>query len=69
MREKIKTLIEEDGDSKIADLHFWDIAPGRAAAIVSVVTHDALSVDTYKSRLKKLDLAHVTVEVNNCERT
>jgi cation diffusion facilitator family transporter len=69
MRDKIKALIEDDGDSKIADLHFWDIAPGRAAAIVSVVTHDAVSVDTYKSRLKKLNLAHVTVEVNNCERS
>jgi cation diffusion facilitator family transporter len=68
MREKIKKLIEEDGDSKVADLHFWDIAPGRAAAIVSVVTHDALSVDTYKARLQKLHLAHVTVEVNQCER-
>jgi cation diffusion facilitator family transporter len=68
MREKIKKLIEEDGDSKVADLHFWDIAPGRAAAIVSVVTHDALSVDTYKARLQKLYLAHVTVEVNQCER-
>jgi cation diffusion facilitator family transporter len=68
MREKIKSLIEDDGDSKIADLHFWDIAPGRAAAIVSVVTHHAVSVDSYKARLKKLDLAHVTVEVNICER-
>lgn len=68
MREKIKSLIEEDGDSKIADLHFWDIAPGRAAAIVSVVAHNAVSVDDYKSRLKKLDLAHVTIEVNICER-
>ena len=68
MREKIKTMIESDGDSKIADLHFWDIAPGRAAAIVSVVTHDAVTVDAYKTRLKDLDLAHVTVEVNNCER-
>ncbi len=68
MREKIKTMIEGDGGSKIADLHFWDIAPGRAAAIVSVDTHDAVTVDAYKARLKNLDLAHVTVEVNNCER-
>ncbi len=68
VREKIRALIEGDGDSKIADLHFWDVAPGRAAAIVSVVTHDAVTVDVYKARLKELDLAHVTVEVNNCER-
>ena len=68
MREEIKALIEGDGDSKIADLHFWDIAPGRTAAIVSVVTHETTSVDAYKARLKKLDLAHVTIEVNTCER-
>lgn len=69
IREKIKTLIESDGDSKIADLHFWNIAPGRAASIISVITHNPVSVDVYKARLKGLDLAHVTVEVNMCERS
>jgi len=39
-REAIRSLIEADGDSRVADLHVWRVGPSHLAAILSVVTHD-----------------------------
>jgi len=36
--KSIRKLIESDGDSKIADLHLWQIAQNQYACIVSLVT-------------------------------
>jgi cation diffusion facilitator family transporter len=66
--QEIRTKIESDGDSQISDLHLWNIAPGRLAAIVSVVSHQQRQADEYKLRLQGLDLSHVTVELNHCVR-
>ena len=64
----IRNKIESDGDSQISDLHLWNVAPGRLAAIVSVVTHEQRQADEYKLRLRDLGLSHVTVELNHCVR-
>ncbi len=64
----IRSKIESDGDSQIADFHLWQVAPGRTAAIVSVISHQPRSADEYKGRLKGLDLAHITIETNICAR-
>lgn len=66
LRNDIKTAIEADGDSRVADLHLWTVAPGKSAAIVSIVSHRKTTVAAYKQRLKDLDVDHVTVEVNTC---
>lgn len=66
--QEIQRKIESDGDSQIADLHLWRVAPGRLAAIVSVVTHEQRQADEYKLRLSGLGLSHVTVELNYCAR-
>ena len=51
----------------MADLHLWTLAPGKRAAIVSVVAHEPLAPDTYKARLAHIpSLDHLTVEVNRC---
>ena len=68
MMQNIKSKIENDGDSQIADLHLWNVAPGRLAAIVSVITHEQRQADEYKLRLSGLGLSHVTVELNHCVR-
>jgi cation diffusion facilitator family transporter len=66
LMKEIAAKIESDGDSQVADLHLWNIAPGRIAAIVSVVTHQQRVTDDYKYRLKDMGLAHITVELNHC---
>ncbi len=64
----IKSKIESDGDSQIADLHLWQVAPGRNAAIISIVSHQQRQPDDYKLRLSGLGLAHITVELNKCQQ-
>ena len=66
--KEIKEKILSDGDSEIADLHLWHVAPGRLAAIVSIVTHEQRHVEEYKDRLVSLGLSHVTIELNHCTR-
>jgi cation diffusion facilitator family transporter len=66
--KEINDKIISDGDSQIADLHLWHVAPGRLAAIVSVVTHEQRPVEEYRGRLSSLGLSHLTIELNNCPR-
>ena len=66
-REEIRTVIEQDGDSRIADLHLWSIGPDLYSAIVSVVAHVPQSPDYYKQQIPPdLDIVHLTVEVHPC---
>jgi len=66
-RETIRSLIEADGDNRVADLHVWRVGPSHLAAIVSVITHEPQAPDHYKGLLaERADLVHVTVEVNGC---
>ncbi|MEI9961380.1 MAG: CDF family Co(II)/Ni(II) efflux transporter DmeF [Limisphaerales bacterium] len=38
--DEIRRAVESDGDSLVTDLHIWQVASGRFAAIVSIVAHD-----------------------------
>jgi cation diffusion facilitator family transporter len=65
---EIKHEIESDGDSIISDLHIWKVAQNKYACIVSLVTSRNCSIEDYKKRLAKVpELAHVTVEINECK--
>jgi cation diffusion facilitator family transporter len=64
---EIKQLIESDGDSRVSDLHIWQVAQNQYACIVSVVTSKNLSISDYKTRLDDVhELTHVTVEIYLC---
>lgn len=63
----IRKRIEIGGD-KVSDLHLWQVGPGHAAVIVSVVADEPQAPSVYKQRLDNIDgLSHVTVEVHPCE--
>ena len=63
----IRKRIEIGGD-KVSDLHLWQVGPGHAAVIVSVVSDAPQPPSAYKQRLDNIDgLSHVTVEVHPCE--
>ena len=65
---EIRTAIEADHDTVITDLHIWQVAVNKFAAIVSLVAHNPKSPDAYKDLLKQHEeLVHVTVEVHRCE--
>lgn len=64
----IKAGIESDGDSQLADLHVWSIGPSLYGVIASVVAHRPKTPEQYKDSMPSdLGLAHVTVEVHQCE--
>jgi Co/Zn/Cd efflux system component len=66
---EIREHVESDRDSKIADLHIWKVADDRCACILSVVSAKGRLPEYYKRKLKGIpELAHVTVEINRCER-
>lgn len=70
IRNRIRETIEEDKDSKVADMHLWSIGPNTYAVIVSVVAHEPTTPEAYKSRIpKNLGLAHISVEVHKCARS
>lgn len=63
----VRERIEIEGD-KVSDLHLWQVGPGHAAVIVSVVSDEPQAPAVYKQRLHDVrGLSHVTVEVHRCE--
>lgn len=64
----IRSALEADADTRVADLHVWQITDHKAAAIISLVTHYPRPVSHYRNLLAGLPaLAHVTIEINTCE--
>jgi cation diffusion facilitator family transporter len=57
----------EDGDSKITDLHIWQVGVNKFAAVISVVAHNPKTPEEYRQALKiHEELVHVNVEVQTC---
>ena len=66
--EEIRRAVESDGDSRICDLHVWQVGAGKFAAIVCIVAHDPKPVETYRELFREHEeLVHVTVEVQRCK--
>ena len=66
LAETIRKRLEVD-DVKVADLHLWEIAPGRRSCIVSLVTDAPKDTAVYRSLLDDLHgLSHLTLEVQRC---
>jgi cation diffusion facilitator family transporter len=67
LQRAIESALAGEADNLVADLHVWHIAPHRFAATVSVVTHQARTVEHYRKLLDPIPgLAHLIVEVNEC---
>ncbi len=65
LMKKVHACIEEDGDSRVTDMHLWSIGPGIYSAIIAVVAHEPREPSAYKKRIPKdFGLEHVSIEVN-----
>jgi cation diffusion facilitator family transporter len=63
VREKLEAI----DDVRIADLHVWELGPGRRSCIVSLVTTKPRDVAFYRDAvLKALKVAHLTIEIHQC---
>lgn len=67
IRHQVVAAIERDGDSRVAELHLWSIAPGVYAAEITVVADSPETASGYKARIPAaLGVEHVCVEVHRC---
>jgi Co/Zn/Cd efflux system component len=65
----LRARLEAVDDVKIADLHVWELGPGRRGCIVSLVTSEPREIDFYRGViLGAVDVAHLTVEVHRCSK-
>jgi cation diffusion facilitator family transporter len=64
----VRKQLEAIDDVQIADLHVWELGPGRRSCIVSVVTSTPRDVAFYRDAvLSALPVAHLTIEIHRCE--
>ncbi len=67
-KEAIRTVIEDDADNRVSDLHVWKVGEKDYAVIVSLVTHQPRPVQYYRDLLRGFhQLSHITVEVIECQ--
>ncbi len=69
LAQQIEQHLSALDDVHVADLHIWELAPGKRGCIVSLVSARPRDVDFYRKEiLGVVRLAHLTVEVHGCER-
>ncbi|HQQ71171.1 MAG TPA: CDF family Co(II)/Ni(II) efflux transporter DmeF [Alicycliphilus sp.] len=67
LSQRVREMIEADGDAKLTDLHVWQVGAKAWCAALSVVADTPLPAAAYRARLAGLEqLRHVTVEVHAC---
>jgi cation diffusion facilitator family transporter len=67
LADEIRRAVEEVDDARVADLHLWEMGPGRRGCIVSLVTAAPRETAFYRDAiLGTSPLAHLTVEVHRC---
>jgi cation diffusion facilitator family transporter len=63
----VRQRLEAIDDVQVADLHVWELGPGRRSCIVSVVTARPRDVTVYREAvLSALAVAHLTIEIHQC---
>jgi len=65
LREEIRKTFEGFAETRICDLHIWQVGVNRYSAIISIVTAHPELPQVYKQMLAEHEeLQHVTIEVN-----
>jgi Co/Zn/Cd efflux system component len=67
--QRVRAQLEAIDDVRVADLHVWELGPGRRGCVVSLVTSTPRPVETYKRAiLDRVAIEHLTIEVHCCTR-
>lgn len=68
--EKIRNVLQNDGATKVEDLHVWKVGPGHLSAVISVATTvPNRNWSYYQWKLRGLKtLSHLTIQVHNVEK-
>ncbi len=63
--DRLRAELEAIDDVRVADLHLWEMGPGRRGCIVSVLTAEPRDASFYREHVRSvLPLSHLTVEVH-----
>ena len=66
--EQVRERLQAIDDVRVADLHVWELGPGRRSCIVSLVTSTPRDVEYYRQAvLAALPVAHLTIEIHQCD--
>lgn len=64
LRNAVTLKIEDDGISKIQDIHLWEIAQNKYACIICIEVKGKLSHHDYLHRLESFHtIKHLTIEI------
>lgn len=63
----VRRKLEAIDDVQVADLHVWELGPGKRSCIVSIVTATPRELEYYRRVvLDALEVAHLTIEIHRC---
>lgn len=66
--QKIRGAIEDDAESRIADLHVWRTGSRETAVVLTIVSGAERTTDEYEARLSGVGgLSHVSIAVHPCD--
>jgi cation diffusion facilitator family transporter len=64
----VRQKLEGIDDVRVADLHVWELGPGRRSCIISIVTASPRELAFYRDAvLGVLPVAHLTIEIHRCD--
>ena len=67
LEDKARQVLEAIDDVRVADLHIWEVAPGRRGCVVAIHTASPREAAFYRDVLNAMDgFAHLTIEVHRC---
>ncbi|TAA47316.1 CDF family Co(II)/Ni(II) efflux transporter DmeF [Corallincola spongiicola] len=63
--EAIVEALHAVEQTRVTDLHLWQTAPNQYAAVISLRSHAANSIDDFRARLKPFtEIKHLTIELD-----
>lgn len=65
--QKIYQTIESDGDTRICDLHLWQVGRNTYSCILQLVADNPRSLEEYRKALSiHKEIGHLIIEINLC---
>ncbi|MEO7094100.1 MAG: CDF family Co(II)/Ni(II) efflux transporter DmeF [Polyangiales bacterium] len=63
----VRAALEGIGDTRVIDLHLWQLGGGSQGCIASIVTSEPRPLDEYRELVREVaKIDHLTIEVDRC---
>ena len=67
--QTVRAALEGIGDTRVIDLHLWQLGGGTSSCIASIVTSEPRPLDDYREAVRDVaKIDHLTIEVDRCAR-